>query len=258
MSTAPDLLPVISLAAAFATGVAGSGHCLGMCGGLAAAYGSKARRDVDPSSRHPAARVFLQVVLHHVGRLAGYALLGAVAGTAGGLLFGGLDLMRIAGVLRLLSGILIVVMGLRLLVGLRGLGLLEKGGARIWRSIAPIAHRFSRGTGVASALGAGVFWGWLPCGLVYSMLVLAATTGGAATGAGTMLAFGAGTLPAMITSGLLASQVTRLLHHRNMRAVAALLLIACGVWTLLAAGTHGPSHAGAHVPALATHMHSEQ
>jgi uncharacterized protein len=258
MSTPADLMPVITLAAAFATGVAGSGHCFGMCGGLAAAYGSKARRDVDPRSAHPAARALSQVALHHAGRLGGYALLGGLAGAMGALFFGAFDLLRVAGVLRVATGVLIVAMGLRVLMGHRGRGFLEKGGARIWRHLAPIAQKLSAGKGMGAALGAGLVWGWLPCGLVYSMLVLAAATGSAATGAGTLLAFGAGTAPAMLTSGLLASQVSRLLSRQQVRPVAAVLLIACGVWTMLAAQTHSHADSTAHAPATTSHVHPMQ
>lgn len=255
MSSAPDALHVISLAAAFATGVAGSGHCFGMCGGMAAAYGGKARRDVEGTA-NPAARAFVQVVLHHGGRLGGYALLGALAGGAGGLLLGALDLLRLATILRLLTGALIIVMGLRLLVGLGGFGFLEKGGARLWRRLAPLARRLAAGNGVATALGAGLIWGWLPCGLVYSMLALAAATATPVMGGATLLAFGLGTLPAMLTSSLMASQLSRLLKSARARPVAGVALVICGVWTVLAAQGHSHGTAGEDSRAATPHVHS--
>jgi uncharacterized protein len=257
MNSAPDVLHVISFAAAFATGVAGSGHCFGMCGGMAAAYGGKARRDVD-GAPNPAARAFVQVSLYQVGRLGGYALLGAAAGTAGGLLLGAFDLLRIATILRLLTGVLIVVMGLRLLVGFGGIGFLEQGGALLWRRLAPTARKLAAGHGVMAALGAGLVWGWLPCGLVYSMLALAAATATPVMGGATLLAFGLGTLPAMLTSGLLASQFSRLLKSPRVRPVAGIALVICGLWTVLAAQGHSHSAAGGHVHAEAAHVHSPQ
>ncbi|MEY4933341.1 MAG: hypothetical protein RLZZ403_1661 [Pseudomonadota bacterium] len=255
MNAAPETLHVISLAAAFATGIAGSGHCFGMCGGMAAAYGGKARRDVE-GARSPAARAFMQVALYHVGRLGGYALLGAVAGGAGSLLLGAPDLLRIATLLRVLTGAVIVAMGLRLLVGIGGLGFLERGGARLWRYLAPTARRLAAGNGAAAALGAGLLWGWLPCGLVYSMLALAAAQATPVSGGATLLAFGVGTLPAMLTSGLMASQLSRLLKNPRARPVAGLALVACGVWTALASQGHSHSALTPHAQAGSAHVHS--
>ena len=74
------------------------------------------------------------------------------------------------------------------------------------RHLAPAARRLAAGNGVAAALGAGLIWGWLPCGLVYSMLALAAAIATPVMGGATLLAFGFGTLPAMLTSGLMAAQ----------------------------------------------------
>jgi sulfite exporter TauE/SafE len=255
MSPAPDALHVISLTAAFATGIAGSGHCFGMCGGMAAAYGGKARRDVE-GSPSPAARALVQVVLYHAGRLGGYALLGAIAGAAGNLLLGAFDLLRLATMLRILTGVLIVVMGVRLLAGLAGLGFLEQGGARLWRHLAPAARRLAAGNGVAAALGAGLIWGWLPCGLVYSMLALAAATATPVMGGATLLAFGFGTLPAMLTSGLMAAQLSRILKSPRARPVAGVALVICGVWTVLAAQGHSHPVAGERPQPGAGHVHS--
>lgn len=255
MTAVPDALHVISLAAAFATGIAGSGHCLGMCGGMAAAYGGKARHDVE-GAPNAAARAFAQVVLYHVGRLGGYALLGAIAGAAGNLLLGAFDLMHVAMILRVLTGVLIAAMGLRLLSGLGGFAVLEKGGARLWRHLAPTARRLAAGNGVGAALGAGLLWGWLPCGLVYSMLALAAATATPISGGATLLAFGAGTLPAMLTSGLMGSQLARLLKSARARPIAGVALVICGVWTVLAAQSHSHSGVVGHSQAGAAHVHS--
>jgi sulfite exporter TauE/SafE len=85
---------------------------------------------------------------------------------------------------------------------------------------------------VAGALGLGLAWGWLPCGLSYSMLLLAATTANAATGATVMLAFGAGTLPSMLGAGLvLRGAGRRLGGPDNWQRIAGVLLLAFGLWT---------------------------
>jgi hypothetical protein len=78
----------------------------------------------------------------------------------------------------------------------------------------------------------GLVWGWLPCGLVYSMLIWALGSGGAVDGALLMLAFGIGTLPNLLATGLLAGQFVRRLQQPRVRAAAGVLLILFGLYTL--------------------------
>ena len=85
--------------------------------------------------------------------------------------------------------------------------------------------------GIRQALVLGALWGWLPCGLVYSMLLLGTLGGSAAHGALTMLAFGAGTLPAMLSSNLLASQLARITALKGLRFAAGSSMLVFGVWT---------------------------
>jgi len=106
---------------------------------------------------------------------------------------------------------------------------------------------------MGGALGLGLAWGWLPCGMTYSMLLLAATTASAATGAAVMLAFGLGTLPSMVTATLAFDRIARGLSRRaSLRAIAGALLLAFGLWTAgqalygaLGGGGHG-GHGGGH------------
>lgn len=83
-----------------------------------------------------------------------------------------------------------------------------------------------------AALGLGALWGWLPCGLVYSMLLTASVSGGALGGAGVMAAFGAGTLPALVTTTAAAGQLQRLTRHPGFRRVAGATVVLLGLWTL--------------------------
>jgi len=85
-------------------------------------------------------------------------------------------------------------------------------------------------TTIAQALGLGLLWGWLPCGLVYSVLLIAAASADVATGASIMIAFGLGTMPAMIATGVGALQLAR--FAGRARLVAGLLVVALGVLTL--------------------------
>ena len=134
-----------------------------------------------------------------------------------------------------------------LAVGVRLLDPLEAAGAGLWRRVLPANGRIAQRQGLSGAIGLGLAWGWLPCGLTYSMLLLAATTANAADGALVMAAFGVGTLPAMVSATVAFERAARLLANRaTLRNVAGALLLAFGAWTagsalyhLLAHGTRG-------------------
>jgi hypothetical protein len=103
-----------------------------------------------------------------------------------------------------LANAMLVALGLYLMNAWRGLAVLEQGGRALWRHIAPPPkpdagrHRQRR---------IGALWGWLPCGMVYSVLLTAMLSGSAADGAAVMLAFGLGTLPMLTGLGLLGARL---------------------------------------------------
>ncbi len=148
---------------------------------------------------------------------------------------------------RVLAGAIMVAAAGRLLFGWRLLDPLEAAGAGLWRKVLPAKGRIARRKGLSGAIGLGLAWGWLPCGLTYSMLLLAATTASAPSGALVMAAFGVGTLPAMVSATVAFERAAKLLASRaTMRNVAGSLLLAFGAWTagsalyhLVAHGTHG-------------------
>jgi sulfite exporter TauE/SafE len=81
----------------------------------------------------------------------------------------------------------------------------------------------------AKALGAGIAWGWIPCGLVYSMLVLAAASGSALDGAFVLAAFGLGTLPNLLAAGLAAQRLAVVRRAPWVRRTAGTLIAALGI-----------------------------
>jgi uncharacterized protein len=218
---------VISLGAAFVAGVAGSTHCFAMCGGMAGALGLRARA----TAAGPAA-AFVNASTFQAGRIGGYASVGALFGLAGAALQSMFDLLRIGAALRIASGVLLILIALRILVRWNALTVLERLGARFWSNVQPLAQRAARGEGRVRALMLGVLWGWLPCGLVYSMLAFAAASGDAGSGAAIMAAFGAGTLPSMLTASLLAAQIQQILAQRWPRVMSGVLLLLFGVWMI--------------------------
>ena len=135
-------------------------------------------------------------------------------------------------VLFVLANLMLVALGLYLMGVSRALAFSERLGQRLWRHLQPLSRRFLPARSVAQAFPLGLLWGWLPCGLVYSALVTAMTSGSALHGAGMMLAFGLGTLPNLLLAGLLAVRLKAYAANRVLRTVAGLLVLAFGLWGL--------------------------
>ncbi len=217
-----------SLLAAFFAGVAGSVHCLAMCGGLSGALGLRARR-----LGASAGQAVGHAVTYQMGRLASYSLAGALAGSLMAMAEALIDVDALARVVRSLAGLVLIGVAIGVLFKWRPLARLEQLGGRLWRHLAPLSrdiptHRL-RGSFLI-----GMLWGWLPCGMVYSMLLVAALAGSPARGAATMLCFGLGTLPAVLAAGLASAQVLRLGAGRRLHLVVGSLLLVFGLLTLIA------------------------
>lgn len=227
----------LSYAAAFVAGVAGSLHCFAMCGGLAGALGMRARqRGISPR------KSFAHASLSQLGRILSYATAGALCGAFGGWFAHALALSSVTLVLRIAAGLLLIALALKVLFRWNLLQGLERAGGKFWRLIAPLSQRLG-GDGFKQSFLLGALWGWLPCGLVYAMLLFAALAGHAFEGAGIMLAFGLGTLPAMLSSSLLASQLGRVTFGKKFYLGAGVLLLIFGIWTIVAPLQHSePQH----------------
>lgn len=214
--------------AALLLGLFGSTHCLGMCGGIAGAFAFA----LGPHC--PAARRHALLLLASAGRIASYAAMGALLGAI---------LPADHGWLRILAGALLLLMGLSL-AGRNLLAPLERAGQRLWRRTGEPLLRRIRFDSVPGALACGIAWGWLPCGLVYSTLAWAGSSGSATQAAGLMALFGIGTTPLVLAGGMLAARLSALLGRRGLRLLAGLCVCAFGIWTLAAAlGGQGPHHA---------------
>jgi len=205
-------------AAALAAGLLGGVHCAGMCGGIVAGFAV--------GSRGPALG---RQLAFNAGRIASYAAAGAIAGWAGSLaeLAGPAVAVRTA--LFAAANVLIVLLGLYV-AGWGSLVLrLERAGSRAWRAIEPAARRLFPVDSTAKALAAGALWGWVPCGLVYTMLSLSLASGSAAGGSFVMAAFGLGTLPTLLGAGLAAQRVMAVRRIPSIRYGAAAIIVAMGV-----------------------------
>lgn len=218
-----------SLAGAALVGLLGAGHCFAMCGALVGALSGQIPLKPD---QHALGHILQFQLCYSAGRIGGYTLAGALCGgISGGLgLLFSLDSYLI--VLRLLAGTLMILTGLYIAQIWGLLARLEQLGNIIWRPIAPLAKRVLPVTRRRQAITAGFLWGWLPCGLVYSMLSWAMASGSALNGALIMLFFGAGTLPALLIAGVAAKNLALWLQKKAVRIISGLVLIALGGQTL--------------------------
>lgn len=210
------------LIAAWLTGLAGgSGHCLGMCGGIVGALGV---------GQGAGAAGLVRLLAAHIGRIASYAVAGALIGFSGATVAGGLLGSSGFAFLRIGAAVLIFAIGLQLLLGRPLLTRLEQAGARFWRILAPQLKKLLPPRNTLRALAVGALWGWLPCGLVYAELAVAGTSGSAIAGALVMGAFGLGTIVSLSAVGVL---LTSLGIARLPRQAAGALLVLFAVWTVL-------------------------
>ncbi|MBY5947026.1 sulfite exporter TauE/SafE family protein [Photobacterium rosenbergii] len=210
--------------AAFIIGLMGAGHCLGMCGGVSAAITLGVQNN-QHTSRWP------YLVLYNLGRIASYMIAGAIIGGAfANLASYGSQVTALAS-LRLLAATMMILLALYIGQWWHGVSKIEVMGKGLWCFLSPMATKLLPLRSPLAAIPFGALWGWLPCGLVYSTLSWAAVAGSATSGASVMLAFGLGTLPAMIAVGTMANQLQKWLKNLYFKRASALLLLAYGVHT---------------------------
>lgn len=217
-----------TLLAALTVGLLGGVHCVGMCGGIVAALtmGLPAERRGRPVGVLP------YHLAYNAGRVLSYTAIGALLGGAG-------RLVTLAGLhaaqqfLQVLAGAFLVAMGLYLADWWRGLARVERLGGRLWRRLEPLGRRWIPVRSPLAALKLGLLWGWLPCGLVYSVAIWSLSAGSALQGAALMAAFGLGTLPNLVAMGLFAGQLAGFVRARSTRVLAGLLVVGFGLYTLV-------------------------
>lgn len=215
-------MPETSLITALLAGLLGGAHCVGMCGGIVAAMSLQGGRR-QPLPFH---------LGYNLGRMASYAAGGALAGLVGSAAFLSERLLPLQTGLYVLAQVVLILMGLYLAGLSRAVLWLERAGSTLWKRLQPVFGRLLPIRDFKGALAAGLVWGWLPCGLVYSVLVTALASGNAASGALLMLAFGLGTLPNLLAMGWAAERLRALAAKRTVKLAAGLSVAGFGVWGL--------------------------
>jgi len=216
-----------SIIAVFFVGLLGGVHCLGMCGSLVGILTGQLPKSGSHWQFHLA---------YSVGRVASYTIAGALAGAVGqaGLMFR--DVIPVQHLLFALSSLMLIALGLYL-AGIWGaVRRIEGVGRRLWMRIQPLTRGLFPVSTPLRAFLLGTLWGWLPCGLVYSVLITALASGHALNGAGVMLAFGLGTLPNLLAIGLFWEKIKSWVQSSRVRRVAGLLVVCFGVYGLVKVG----------------------
>lgn len=204
---------------AFISGILGSGHCVGMCGALVSGFFIKASQGgIGP----------MPYVAYHGARIGVYTLVGAIAALAGVALVSTGLLGKLQGLLQIVAGVLVI------LLGLETMGLMR---TRLAVGFAPVrwlrqgfASAAKAGTVGGAALG-GLVNGMMPCALTLAMAVKATTAATALEGGLLMLAFGLGTLPAMLFVTLIFGRLGGKVRGHLLKAAAAVVIV-MGISTL--------------------------
>ena len=205
-------------AAAFAAGLLGGVHCAGMCGGIVGSLSAAARGPM-----------LTRQLAFNAGRIGSYALAGLAAGALGALARHSFAAFSIQLALFVLANVLMLLLGLYVAGWGRVLLRLEAAGGGLWRRLQPLARRLVPIDSTPKAAAAGALWGWIPCGLVYSMLTLALASGDALSGALVMAAFGLGTLPNLLAAGFAAQKLLAIRRIPWVRRGAGLAIMALAI-----------------------------
>jgi sulfite exporter TauE/SafE len=227
----------LTVGAALLLGLAASGHCVLMCGGITAALGVATAKGAEGRPR------LTLLCAYQLGRIASYSIAGLLLGGLFGAVVAVLDVESVRRALRTLSAAAMLLAALVVIGRVRDPG--SRLGNRLWARLAPLGRRLLPVATVPRAVLFGAVWGWMPCGFVYTVLTIASLQADAARSTLTMAAFGLGTVPAMLAASLGAGRVAGLASRPAARHVAGAVLLASAIVTLAAAWL-APTHHALH------------
>ncbi|MDO8845540.1 MAG: sulfite exporter TauE/SafE family protein [Methylicorpusculum sp.] len=213
----------------FLMGLLSSMHCIGMCGSIIGTL----TLSLKPEIRNNKTRLLPYVLNYNLGRIFSYTVAGGLAGAVQFLLmlpFGEAIAYRL---FQMLSAVIMIGAGFYIAGWFPRFAYIEKAGSRFWKLIEPYGRKLIPVKTRLQAFLFGMVWGWLPCGLIYAALALAATTGDITRSALTMLSFGIGTLPAVIGVGIMTGILTRLSRMRYFKQAVGLFMIILALFAAL-------------------------
>ncbi|MCK5878049.1 MAG: sulfite exporter TauE/SafE family protein [Candidatus Marithrix sp.] len=224
----------LTILSAFIAGLVGSTHCIGMCGGIVGMLTMNLPNDV----RKSYLRMLPYLLNYNFGRITSYVIAGILVGFLGGQFTQLLPFSNPSVVAKWVSGLFMIALGLYIGAWWQVLTVLERAGTLIWNRIKPLGKRFLPVQNPLQALGLGLVWGWLPCGLVYVVLSFALVSKSAWDGGLLMLAFGLGTLPMLLTIGMAAQWITKISQNIIIRRIAGIIIITFGFMMLFMPHPH--------------------
>lgn len=252
---------------AFLLGLASSGHCFAMCGGLAVAFSGRGqprnRRSRETSNAHNFTknsgvgsidqvllfkeeksffnRMFFmfsskisQMFMLNAGRICTYALFALTLTGIVKLIGSTVNIPDWSGILRLLTGVSLVVAGLQIGFKVSLFGPLEKQGECLFSKLkAPMQLLLPKNT-MMSYFSLGLLWGFLPCGIVYSVVLLASSSGSYVSASLTVLGFGLGTIPMLLATGVFAGEIQQVMNRYQLKKALGSIVLLCGFWLISA------------------------
>ncbi len=213
---------------AFLVGLFGGVHCLGMCGGVVGTL----TFNLSPQHQLSQWRMLPFQLAYNLGRISSYVIAGALIGLLAASLTTLVPFLPFQQTLQIFAGLFMLALGLYLAGWWNGIVVIEKVGGLLWQRLQPYTKKLTPVKSLHQAWLYGLVWGWLPCGLVYSVLIMAFSAASAAQGALVMLAFGLGTLPNLMLMGVFAFYFTRLARTLWVKRMAGLSVMSMGIWQI--------------------------
>ena len=217
-----------SYLAAFLVGLLGGVHCVGMCGGIVGALclGLDDGLDKNKTAQQSFKKSFPFLLSYNAGRISSYTLAGILMGSIGWLSSHLFTLYSIQQTLEIIAATFMLALGLYIAGWWKGLAKIERwGGKVIWQRLEPVGRKFMPVCSYPQAFFLGLVWGWLPCGLVYSVVIWTISTQSPLEGGLLMLSFGLGTLPNLLLMGVFASTLTQFIQQPWVRQVAGVMIM---------------------------------
>ncbi len=217
----PDIVIILT---AFFLGLLGSIHCMGMCAGIAGMLHTPTTNRPEDHTRGRRMKIAL---VYNGGRISSYMLAGAIAAQTGISLLGLLGAQAGQILAQMIGGLFMMLLGLYLAGWGNALAPLERLGLKLWQGLSPLARYLLPIDRYHRIFVAGILWGWLPCGLVYSALALVLVSGDPLIGTLAMAAFGLGTLPLVSALSFLRGEEW-LMRQPIVRKVAGTVILLFG------------------------------
>jgi uncharacterized protein len=211
----------ISLTLSFLLGLGSSFHCIAMCGGISSALSF----GLDADKRNKPIRLLIFICAYNIGRILSYSIAGAIVGY-----FAYLSPFSTVNTIayfafQVIATIFLLALGLHVAGFLPQLKKIEMAGIYVWKYLQPIGKRFMPANTIPRALLVGAVWGWLPCGLVYSVLLWTISAADPLLGSLYMLMFGLGTMPSLLFVSFASTKIYNLSSLMPLRKLSGALII---------------------------------